>query len=138
MRKENIDTREIGLEIHVHEREKNMLERFLLYQYWTPNKPDLSFSFKKNLILVGIYFKMLYKSIKKPLSLLFSLIIIIIIIIIIFFFFLRKVSVGANWSHRYCSHGKGLGLWPNTQSEDNSVSEDDQQRKKWKLYSRKR
>ena len=33
MRKENIDTREIGLEIHVHEREKNMLERFLLYQY---------------------------------------------------------------------------------------------------------
>ena len=39
---------------------------------------------------------MLYKSIKKPLSLLFSLIIIIIIIIIIFFFFLRKVSVGAN------------------------------------------
>ena len=34
--------------------------------------------------------------------------------------------VGANWSHRYCSHGKGLGLWPNTQSQDKSVSEDNQ------------
>ena len=37
--------------------------------------------------------------------------------------------VGANGSHRY-SCGKGLGLWPNIQSEDKSVSEDDQQRKK--------
>ena len=24
------------------------------------------------------------------------------------------VVMGANWSHRYYSHGKGLGLWPNT------------------------
>ena len=46
--------------------------------------------------------------------------------------------VGANWSHRYCSCGKGLGLWPNIQSEDKSVFEDDQQRKKWKLFYWKR
>ena len=48
---------------------------------------------------------------------------IIIIIIIIYI-------VGANRSHRYYSLGKGLGLWPNTQSEDKSVSEDDKLRKK--------
>ena len=40
------------------------------------------------------------------------------------------VPVGANRSHGYYSHGKELGLWPNTQSENKSVSEDDQQRKK--------
>ena len=38
--------------------------------------------------------------------------------------------VGANRSHRYYSPGKMLGLWPNTQSEDKSVSEDDKLRKK--------
>ena len=38
--------------------------------------------------------------------------------------------MGANRSHRYYSPGKGLGLWPNTQSEDKSVSEDDKLRKK--------
>ena len=38
--------------------------------------------------------------------------------------------VGANRSHRYYSPRKGLGLWPNTQSEDKSVSEDDKLRKK--------
>ena len=47
-------------------------------------------------------------------------------------------TVGANWSHRYYSHGKGLGLWPNIQSEDKSVSEDNHQMKKWKLFYRKR
>ena len=31
-----------------------------------------------------------------------------------------------------------MGLWPNVQSEDKSVSEDDQQRKEWKLFYRKR
>ena len=40
------------------------------------------------------------------------------------------MCVGANWSHRYYLHWKGLGLWPNTQSEDKRVSEDDQQKKK--------
>ena len=33
---------------------------------------------------------------------------------------------------------KGLGLWPNTQSKDKSISEDDKLRKKRKLYYRKR
>ena len=46
--------------------------------------------------------------------------------------------VGANWSHRYDLHWKWLGLWPNTQSEDKRVFEDDQQRKRWKLYPKKR
>ena len=45
--------------------------------------------------------------------------------------------VGANWSHRYYSRGKGIDLWPNIQFEDKSVSEDDQQRK-WILFYRKR
>ena len=40
------------------------------------------------------------------------------------------VNVRANWSRKYYSRGKGLGLWPNIQTEDKSVSEDDQQRKK--------
>ena len=38
----------------------------------------------------------------------------------------RFNSVGANWSHRYNLHWKRLDLWPNTQSEDKKVSEDDQ------------
>ena len=64
---------------------------------------------------------------------------IIFFMLALFFIYQIYISlVGANWSHRYCSHGKWLGLWPNTQSEDKSVSEDDQKRKKWKLYSRKR
>ena len=33
---------------------------------------------------------------------------------------------------------KGLGLWSNTQSEDKNISEDDQLKKKWKLYYGKR
>ena len=56
----------------------------------------------------------------------------------IFYFLCVFGFVGANWSHRYYSCGKGLGLWPNIQSEDKSVFEDDQQRKKWKLFYRKR
>ena len=50
----------------------------------------------------------------------------------------EKYIVGANRSHRYYSPEKWLGLRPNTQSEDKSVSENDKLKKKWKLYYRKR